>query len=356
MFGRIYLGELKKIVRPKAMIILAAVLVVLLIGYAIFFNLVGDFTKMINETIETEDGQIIPGFQQDYTFTEEKVEEEIAMLEGEVAELEEEYKMEKNGYNVYASMFSMRARLTALKYVKEHKLYGQDARFLGVNYSIGGAILTADGFVFDYMAAVASVMAIYAIVIGAGLLTDEFKNGTIKLLLTRPISKNQLISAKLLAALTVSLGIGALFTLIGYIYGLIAFSSESTLPIYLVFNSKKVIRSTVGGYLFGSFLLSLCRIATMCLIAYFIGTFFRKKTTGIVVTIVIHLKIISGILGLFPVQIALLVPNMNLINYFVPDASVPIYGNFFISLAVYVVYLAATVFGLYYSVNKRDVV
>lgn len=359
MFGRIYCGELKKIVRPKAMIVLSVVLLIVLIAYAIFYNFVGTVTKMVVDSVEGEEAQeFIPVsvLQQDYTFNEENVNAGIAMTEAEIQELEERYKTEKTGYNVYPSLFSAKARLTALKYVRDNKLYGEDTRVLGVNYTIGGLSLTADGFASDYMSVVVAVMAIYAIVIGAGLLADEMKNGTIKLLLTRPITKNQLLTAKFLAALTVSLGIAALFTLIGFVYGAIAFPVEATKPIYLVFNGTSVFRSTVGGYLFGTFVMSLVRIATMCLIAYFLGTIARKKTTGIIVTIIIHLGIVSAILGLLPVQIALLSPNMGLMNYFSPASSVPIYGNFFISLAVYVAYVAAITFGLYFSVNKRDVI
>ncbi len=355
MFGRLYAGEVKKLFRPKAMIILSVVLLLLLVAYAIFYNLVGTVTQMLSETVDI-DGVQVPGFTQDYTFSEETIDAAITMQEGTVAELEEAYKTEKNGYNYYATMFSEKSKLVALKYIKENNLYGKDARFLGVNYTIGGANLTADGFVRDYMSVVTSVISIYIIVIGAGLLADEYKNGTIKLLLTRPISKSQLITAKYLASLTVALGMASLFAFIGYIYGLIAFTSEATTPVYLVFNASSVVKSTVGAYLFGEFFLNLMRIAVMGMIAYFIGTVTRKKTTGIIVTIIIHIGIISAILGLLPVQIALLLPNMKLMDYFVPSAAVPIYGNFFLSLAIYVVYVAAVTFGLYFAVNKRDVI
>ena len=358
MFGRIYAGELKKILRPKSMIVLAAILVLVLVAYAVIYNFLGSITQSITDNPELEEmgvslSDLIPS---ENSMTEEYVAGQIEYYKMSIEELENEYKNEKYGYNAYPSLFSAKAHLAAFEYVRDHNLYGADTRFLGINYSIGTSTLTADGFVSDYMGVVASVMAIYAIVIGAGMLADEYKNGTIKLLLTRPITKNQLITAKFLAALTVTIGISSLFILIGYIYGLIAFPSEATKSIYLVFNAKNVFQTTVGGCLFGSYVLNMLKCAVMCLIAYFLGTLARKKTVGIIITIIIHLGIISSILGMLPVQIGLLVPNMSLMKYFEPNSSVPIYGNFFISLAVYIVYVAAVTFGLYFSVNKRDVI
>ncbi len=328
------------------MIILSVVLILLLIAYAVFFNLIGSLTSILM----TEEGPEMPA---DEMNNEQIIEQNIAYYESTTAELEEGYKTEKNGYTLYPQYFSSKAKLTAYKYMRDHNLYEKDVKFLGVNYDIS---VSADGFASNYMSVVTSIIAIYAIVVGAGLLADEYKNGTIKLLLTRPITKNQLITAKLLAALTISLGMASLFSLVGFIYGLIAFDAETTSVIYLVFNATSVTKSTVGAYLFGTYVISLLKIATMCLLAYFIGTLARKKTTGIIVTIIIHLGIISAILGLLPIEIGLLTPNMDLTSYFVAGSSVPIYGNFFISLAVYIVYLAAMTFGLYFTVNKRDVI
>lgn len=356
MLGRIYAGELKKIVRPKAMIVLTVVLAVFLLIYAIVYNFIGNLNQII-----VSSGMLDPEMTQETDeaesagLSDENIDIIIQVYENRLNELEKEYKG-KFGYRYYASVFSARAQLRALEFMKETKLY--DAKILGFNYSLSALTseTTADGFAQDYMSVVASVIAIYAIVLGAGLLADEYRNGTVKLLLTRPISKNQLITAKLLAALTICAAFMGVFSLLGYIYGLIAFKSITNESVYLVFNATTVTKSTVGAYVFGDFVMQLTRIATMMMIAYFLGTLSRKKTTGIIVAILIQLGIVSGILGLLPVQIGLLVPNLSLISYFDASANVPTYGNFFISLAVDVVYIAAVTFGLYYSVNKRDVI
>lgn len=356
MLGRIYAGELKKIVRPKAMIVLTVVLAVFLFVYAIVYNFIGNFSQIVVSS-GMLDQEMSQGTEEDGSqgLTAENVDYVIHAYEQQLEGLKKEYKG-KFGYRYYASIFSLKAQLKAVEYIKANNLY--DAKILGLNYSLNALMseATADGFAQDYMSVVASVIAIYAVVLGAGLLADEYRNGTIKLLLTRPITKNQLITAKLLAALTVCGAFMGVFSLIGYIYGLIAFKSVSTESIYLVFNASSVIKSSVGAYMFGEFVMQLVRIATMMMIAYFFGTLAKKKTTGIIVTLLIQLGIVSSILGLLPIQIGLLVPNLSLMSYFDASASVPTYGNFFISLAVDIVYMAAVTFGLYYSVNKRDVI
>lgn len=356
MLGRIYAGELRKIVRPKSMIVLTVVLSVFLFVYAIFYNFIGNLSQIVGSSgaLDQETEQATEDFDFQ-NLSEENVDFFIQALQQNIDELEKEYKG-KFGYRYYASVFSAKAQLKAVEFMKENRLY--DIKVLGYNYSFNSFMseTTADGFAQDYMSVVASVIAIYAVVLGAGLLADEYRNGTIKLLLTRPITKNQLITAKLLAALTVCGAFMGIFSLIGYIYGLIAFKSVATESIYLVFNARSVIKSSVGAYLFGDFVMQLVQIATMLMIAYFLGTLARKKTTGIIVTLLIELGIVSSILGLLPIQIGLLVPNLSLMNYFDASATVPTYGNFFISLVVDLVYIAAVTFGLYYSVNKRDVI
>ena len=361
MLGRLYAGELKKIVRPKAIIALSVTLIILLLGYAILYNLAKSLTDTLTQAISSGDitieGEMPEQEEGDNELNAENIDLVIRSYEIQLEQLEDSYKNEKMGYQKYASIFSVKAQLTGLKFIRDNSLY--DAKILGFNASTGGILmgdLTAEGFTEDYMSAVTMVMAIYGIVIGAGLLADEYRNGTIKLLLTRPITKNQLITAKLLATLTMCFAFTGLFTLIGYIYGAIAFNVAATDSIYLIFNAAHVVKSTIGAYVFGLFVVSLVRIAAMVLVAYFLGTLSRKKTTGIIVTIIIEFNIISGILGLLPVQIGLLTPNLGLMSYFNAGASVPTYGNFFISLAVDIVYMAAVTFGLYFSVNKRDVI
>ena len=356
MLGRIYTGELKKIVRPKAMIVLTVVLAVFLLIYAIVYNFIGNLNQIIVSS-GVLDQETIAGTDEEEpaALSDETIDIVIQTCRKQLDGLQEDYKG-KFGYRYYSSVFSVKAQLKALEFMKETKLY--DAKIMGVNYSLNALTseTTADGFAEDYMGVVTSVIAIYAIVLGAGLLADEYRNGTIKLLLTRPISKNQLITAKLLAALTVCGSFMGVFSLLGYIYGLIAFKSATNESVYLVFNATSVIKSTVGAFVFGDFIMQLARVAIMMMVAYFLGTLSRKKTTGIIVALLIQLGIVSGILGLLPVQIGLLVPNLSLMNYFNASANVPTYGNFFISFVVDLVYIAAVTFGLYYSVNKRDVI
>ncbi len=357
MFGRIYKGELKKIVRPGAMIALCVVLALILLIYAIVYNLISSFTLDVTDLAEGD------GFSQEiaisedeyYKYTPDDVSQSLIDEQNYLQLLQKEAEESDTPYNYYASLFSVQANIVALKFIQKNNLYNTPLRILGVNYS-PLSDTTAESFAGSYMSIAAAVLLIYGIVVGAGLLADEYKSGTIKLLLSRPIGKNQLISAKLLAALTVSVGLFSIFTLIAYVYGAVAFSSNSAQTVYMVFNAQSVIRSSVGGYIFANYVSSVVQIVLYTLLAYFIGTFFRKKTAGIIISLFVAFGLVSGILSLTPVQIASLSCNTDLLCYFDASAQVPNYGNFFISLVVLVVYFAIITFGLYFTVNKRDVI
>ena len=46
MFNKLYLGEIKKLIRPKTLIILSIIMVLFLLLYAIGYEFLVDFLKM----------------------------------------------------------------------------------------------------------------------------------------------------------------------------------------------------------------------------------------------------------------------------------------------------------------------
>jgi len=189
----------------------------------------------------------------------------------------------------------------------------------------------------------------------AGIFADEYRNGTIKLLMMRPITRNQLTTAKLLAAYSVVLAYLGITSLIAYAYGAIAFKNKSLEVVYQVFNAQSVIKTTIGGAMFANMMFSAIKLLTLITASFTIGTLLKKKTAGIILSFIILFGIVSTIFSSFDFQIITLSANYSLNQYFSFGHNYMQYGNFFVSLAVLAVYWATMLVSTYLVVGKRDI-
>ena len=354
MFGKMYIGELKKICRPKSMIALTVVLAVLLLLYAVLCNFIVQIDMAFDSLANSERIEIdFDEMAYDTGFSKEEIEDQIRTLENMKADVEDSIATEKDGYYYTSRLYDIKAELVAYRYIRDNKLYDQEVYFLGYNDYL--CFDKSEGFTKSYLSLIATILTIYGLVVGAGLLSDEYKNGTIKLIMSRPISKSGLVSAKLAAALTVSIGFLSVFTLIAFGYSAIAFGTGSS-EIYLVFNANKVLRSTTSAVLFAEYFVDVINICAYTILAYFVGTLLRKKTPAILITLFVYIGLLSSLLNLTPAGVACFSLNTNPLVYFSVGANVPAYGNFFLSVGVFVAYLIVFVAGLYVSFNKRDII
>ncbi len=361
MFGKLYLGEIKKHMRPKTIIALAVAFVIFFIIFAVVYNI--DLT----ETLQGSTIDYIDGEGQTVTMT---IDEYLAMVQGQQnifkditpdnvdsaitdarAELEraKAYDKEHDTNEAYYA----RSRLTVLEYIKANNINGADMKIEGLGDYKG--LNSAEGFVNSYFGILIIILSIYGIVMAAGTYADEYRNGTIKLLMMRPITRNQLTTAKLLASYTVILAYLGITTLIAYAYGAIALKNKSLDVVYMIFNARSVIKTTIGGAMTISMLFSVIYVLTLMTASFSIGTLLRKKTVGIILSFIIFFGIISSIFSSFDMQILTLSANYNLGKYFMFGANNMQYGNFFVSLAVLVVYWAIMLVSTYLVVNKRDI-
>lgn len=361
MFGRLYLGEVKKQMRPKAIITLAIFFVMFFILFAVIYNL--DIDSIISgETITTTnaDGETVEMPANEYLemvmnqsnvffdVTSQNIDERITIAESNLLTAKALDKANKTN-----TAYAAESQLTVLKYLKANNLNGADIAVEGASNYLG--LNSAEGFVSTYFETLVLILSIYGIVMAAGIFADEYKNGTIKLLMMRPITRNQLTLAKLLATYSVVLGYLGIMSLIAYAYGAIAFKNISSAPVLMVFNGKHILESTAGGVLMIRMILTGIKLLSILTASFTIGTLLRKKTVAIIASFIIMLGIISMIFTAFKLQILTFSANYNLGMYFGYAGNTMRFGNFYLSLGILVFYLAAMLVSTFVVVKKRDI-
>ncbi len=346
--GNLILGEIKKILRPKALITMAVIFIVFFILIALFYNINWDnFMELASRQTGNPDLVVyvdtaFGGSDYLYELTAENVDERIAAYN----ELYRQAIESEGGLDYY-----YKSVVTVLEYVKVNNLYGQE---LNIG-EVSGRFTSAENFTLTYSTTLVFIITIYAIVTMSGLYADEYRNGTIKNIMIKPITANQLTLAKLIAMCAVLLGLLLTATLIGFLYGLAAYGTVSTVKVLLVFNAKHVFSATFGTYVLLMLISSCISIVSYGLLAFSLGTLFKRKTPAILVSLAVCLGIFSLVLSLINIKRFGFSSALSLSSYFIPDLSLPYKANFFISLGMLIVYNALFYFALFFSTNKRDI-
>ncbi len=364
MFGKLYLGELKKLARPKALITLAVLCVALFIVFVIIYNMqIEEPLNTLREAAESTEnftettGDGVFDYYQDYisAATPENVDELIAELNETKKTYEERNKKKETKGQYGAAIKELRCGIAMLEYMKAHNVYGKNLNVEG--YASYYAVKNAESFALYYFRTIAAILTIYGIVMAAGLYADEYARGTIKLVMLRPVTKNQVTTAKLLALFTYILGILGVASLLGYVYGAIAYKSVSAEKVYVVFNASSVFACTVGGTVLYKMFFAAVKVLSFASLSYAIGTILRKKTPAIILSFIVYLGIISALFTIFGGERFLFSTNTDLSVYFGFGVGEYINGgNFFLALPLLVIYLAAIISSTYLVVNKRDVI
>jgi ABC-type transport system involved in multi-copper enzyme maturation permease subunit len=260
---------------------------------------------------------------------------------------------EKSDSKLYSEMKVAKSTLVVLKYAKAHGYYNKKVRILGVNFSFSS--LNGETFVTVYCAIISLIVLIYGAVLGGNMYVNEYKSGTIKLIMTRPITKNRMTLVKLLALYTTEAILFLVPALIGYAYGAVAFGTDSAVTFLYSFDSLAGGVSTVGAFTFARIIMMLVEIMVISTISFCLGTVTRKPALGIIVVIAILLGV-GNLLNLIDAGAFLLGNSFGLLNFFSPGATVLKYGDFFLSLGVMVFWTALALAASFIVVNRRDVI
>ncbi len=208
----------------------------------------------------------------------------------------------------------------------------------------------------NYSVSLMMVITLFTIIVAASIVSSEFSTGTIKMLLTRPISRAKILTSKLITVILYGLLLLALNLGVGYLISVILFEPGNS--IHLSYINGQIVEESAWGALAYTQLLSFGDFFMSILFAFMIGTVFRSSSLAIGLTMGISLmgSLVVMFLAKYEIVKYIWITHSDLTQHQ--------YGNYFVegisftmpfSLTVLAVYAALFLFFSYFTFMKRDV-
>lgn len=192
------------------------------------------------------------------------------------------------------------------------------------------------------------------VIVAAGIVASEFSQGTIKMLLTRPVKRWKILTSKFL---TVNL-FGMLLMIIGFIVYIVLsmILFKSGMGQELTWNGKEVVEVSIWSKSLYMLLLSFGNVFVITTFAFTIGSVFRSSSLAIGLSLFIYFSgsMVSALLARYEIAKYLLFTHMDLTQFetglkLVEDITMPF------SLAVLAVYMLIFLIISYTTFVKRDI-
>lgn len=260
----------------------------------------------------------------------ENIEGELVMIQGQL-DFDDLSKAERQ---------KLEADEQILKYRLEHSVaplghFDRESMLIGVS-SIGGTVI------------------LLTVIVAAGIVASEFSQGTIKMLLSRPVKRWKILTSKLLTVYS----FGFLLLMIGFIVHLLLafllFNASS--GQLLTWNGSEVIQASVWGKSFYMLLLTYGNVFVIATFAFMIGSVFRSSSLAIGLSLFIYFtgSTVVYLVAKYEVAKYLLFTHMDLTQFetgmqVVKGLTMPF------SLTVLAVYMLIFIVTSYATFNMRDV-
>ncbi len=207
------------------------------------------------------------------------------------------------------------------------------------------------------MAILTSLLSLFTIIIAAGIVSDEFKWGTIKLLLIRPISRSKILWAKYVSVLLFSFTLLMSLLIFTWLVGAVLFGLNGLSPMIVQegasgYQQVSVWKEILQGYGFG--MVTLVMMATF---AFMMSTIFRSSGMAIGLSIFLMLagNTIVGIVSQYSWSKYILFANTNLRQYV--DGAEPMVDGMTLtfSLTMLAIYFVVFLGAAWATFTKRDI-
>lgn len=128
---------------------------------------------------------------------------------------------------------------------------------------------------------------LFVVIVAGGIVSSEFSKGTIKMLLTRPVSRANILLSKLLAVIEFALLLTIVTIVLNYIVALLFFGNSS--GANLVVDNGQVTEVNIWKDVFMSFGFQFIAVMMSMLFAFMLGVVFRSSSLAIGLSIFISL-------------------------------------------------------------------
>lgn len=202
-----------------------------------------------------------------------------------------------------------------------------------------------------------SVISLFTIIVAAGIIANEFKWGTIKLLLIRPISRTKILFSKYISVIVYAFTLLLAFLLFSWIVGSLFFGLNGMNPIIIQEQQDGFVQTSVIAQIVKEFGLSMVTLVMMATFAFMISTIFRSS--GMAIGLAIFLMMAGNAIVAFTARYDwakyILFANTNLKQYM--DGSTPVIEGMTLSFSIIVLLIYLTVFlvASWLVFTKRDV-
>ena len=198
------------------------------------------------------------------------------------------------------------------------------------------------------------IVTLFSVIIAASIVSSEFSTGTIKMLLTRPVSRAKVITSKLITVFLFGLLFYGINLATAALTGFLLFGEGS--GIELTYVNGAIVEESFWGNLAYLFVLSLGDFVMSILFAFLIGSVFRSSSLAIGLTLFISFTagLIVMFLSKYEIVNYIWLTHSNLTqfatgNYFVEGMTLPF------SLTVLAIYAFIFLLITYVSFMRRDI-
>lgn len=241
----------------------------------------------------------------------------IKAIEEELIEFRVELKDEKE-YSAEANI--NKNKITYEEYVKNYEIQNNKRidkmkeLWYGLETNIPdiGAIKDARSTVDNTYELFVIIAVLVVIVIGGGIVSSEFSNGTIRLLLIRPVHRWKILLSKLLAVTlvgfaVVTVGVIVLVISSGFIFGF----DTLEIPLLETINGT-IIHVDYISFMINKLIISTSSIVFIISLVLMVGTLSKNTALAVAISMIVYLG--SGPI----VSMLLNMGQLNLINTFLP--------------------------------------
>ncbi|WP_250817488.1 ABC transporter permease [Clostridium swellfunianum] len=130
-----------------------------------------------------------------------------------------------------------------------------------------------------------SLISLFTIIIGAGMVASEFSEGTIKLLLIRPSRRWKILLAKYISTLITSLIMLIILFIVSFIAGGILFGFGGVSDPYLSYSNGAVKEVNMVAHIFSVYGYNCVNLLMMATFAFMVSTVFRNSSLAIGISI-----------------------------------------------------------------------
>lgn len=199
-----------------------------------------------------------------------------------------------------------------------------------------------------------SVVTLFTVIIAGGIVAAEFSQGTIKMLLTRPVKRWKILSSKYLAAMLYALLLAIILFIVTALASLIFYGVDE--GIFLVWNGSEVVE---GSFWLEGLKMAALSFASVWIIgtfAFMLGTVFRSSSLAIGLSIFLMFTGIQAVFLLSNYEIVkyYLFTHTDLTQYytgFMPVEDITMTMSVIVLLVYFLIFMAIS----YFTFSKRDV-